>query len=227
VRHIVASRWLHYTSAPALIYISTFMIAAAAPSPFSSNRRVWTALIVSMAVHAAVLSGWHLRSFTPAKLAAMEPIEVTLVAETPRIERRAPPRVSPKPALAEKIPEAPPRPIEPTESAPSQSAQTSAPPVTQDAIVEARSDVASLNNPKPSYPPTAMRNRMEGTVLLSVYVRSDGTPGEVKLKQTSGHALLDNVVLETVRRYRFAPARRGNTPIDSTIEWAFSFRLEG
>ncbi len=68
---------------------------------------------------------------------------------------------------------------------------------------------------------------MEGTVLLSVYVRSDGTPGEVKLKQTSGHALLDNVVLETVRRYRFAPARRGNTPIDSTIEWAFSFRLEG
>lgn len=66
---------------------------------------------------------------------------------------------------------------------------------------------------------------MEGTAVLSVFVRSDGTCGDLELKQSSGFAPLDKAALDTVKRWRFVPARLGNTPVDSWVDQAIAFHL--
>jgi protein TonB len=91
--------------------------------------------------------------------------------------------------------------------------------------VEARVDVAALNNPKPPYPLAARRLGLEGRVLLAARVTADGACAEVRLKQSSGHALLDASALESVRRWRFLPARHGDSPVESWVEVPVSFRL--
>jgi protein TonB len=96
-----------------------------------------------------------------------------------------------------------------------------------DPIVEARADVAALNNPKPAYPLAARRRGVEGRVLVSAHVHADGSCAEVRLKRSSGHVLLDESALDAVRRWRFLPARRAGAPIDSWVDVPVSFRLDG
>jgi protein TonB len=95
-----------------------------------------------------------------------------------------------------------------------------------EALVESRYDVAALNNPKPPYPLAARRNRAQGRVVLSVQVSAGGASGAVLLKHSSGHAILDNAALQTVRRWRFIPARRGDAPVESWVDVPIIFRLE-
>jgi protein TonB len=71
-----------------------------------------------------------------------------------------------------------------------------------------------MNQPA-AYPPMSRRLREEGRVLLDVHILADGSVGEVKLKQSSGFARLDEAALEAVRRWRYQPARRG----DEAIAW--------
>ena len=53
----------------------------------------------------------------------------------------------------------------------------------------------------------------EGLVVLSVYIRADGTVGEVSIKKSSGFRRLDESALKTVRRWRYAPAKRHGKPV--------------
>ena len=39
-------------------------------------------------------------------------------------------------------------------------------------------------------------------------------------------AVLDDAALQTVRRWRFVPARRGDTPVESWVDVPIIFRLE-
>lgn len=190
------------------------------PSPRSADARVLTAVTLSLVVHVAVLGNWRVHALTRPELGVFKPIEVALVNEVvPRPVKRAqsPPRAASARPAAAQANEPPARtPIEElTQVAKAQ------PPV-----IEARSDVASLKNPKPPYPLAARRGHMQGLVLVSVFVRSDGMPGDVKLKQSSGHAMLDSAALDTVRRWRFVPAYRGDTPMDSEVDVPIRFRLE-
>jgi protein TonB len=93
-------------------------------------------------------------------------------------------------------------------------------------LIESRYDVATLNNPKPPYPLAARRNGAQGRVILSVQVSAGGTSNEVLLKHSSGHAVLDNAALQTVRHWRFVPARRGDSPVESWVDVPIIFRLE-
>ncbi|WP_197702664.1 energy transducer TonB [Sulfuricaulis limicola] len=93
-------------------------------------------------------------------------------------------------------------------------------------LIESRYDVATLNNPKPPYPLVARRHGAQGRVILSVQVSASGMSHEVLLKRSSGHAVLDDAALQTVRRWRFVPARRGDTPVESWVDVPIIFRLE-
>ena len=55
--------------------------------------------------------------------------------------------------------------------------------------------------------------REEGQVLLDVHILPDGSVGEVRLRQTSGHRRLDEAALAAVRRWRYVPAQRGGEAI--------------
>jgi periplasmic protein TonB len=83
------------------------------------------------------------------------------------------------------------------------------------------------SNPKPSYPLAARRLGVEGVVLLDVLVRPDGSPAEVRVRTSSGSALLDDSAVETVRsHWRFIPARRGNVPVESRVSFPIRFKLD-
>jgi protein TonB len=90
----------------------------------------------------------------------------------------------------------------------------------------ARFDADYLRNPKPPYPLTARRMREEGKVILRVLVTSEGAAGSLEIKTSSGSARLDESALRTVRQWKFIPARRGNTPVQSWVLVPIVFKLE-
>jgi protein TonB len=86
--------------------------------------------------------------------------------------------------------------------------------------------VAYGENPPPPYPLIARRLGMEGLVLLEVVVAPDGRAEDVRVLHSSGHPPLDESAVATVRsRWRFVPARRGGTPIESRVTVPIRFRL--
>lgn len=85
---------------------------------------------------------------------------------------------------------------------------------------------AYLHNPKPRYPLSARRREESGTVRLKVLVTPQGTAARVELEQSSGSSALDQAALETVKDWRFLPARRGDESIEAWVKVPVRFRLE-
>ena len=93
-------------------------------------------------------------------------------------------------------------------------------------LTGARFDADYLQNPAPSYPAMSRRLREEGQALLDVRVSATGEPEHVRLKQSSGFARLDEVAINTVQRWRFSPARRGDEAIAASVVVPIVFRLD-
>lgn len=136
----------------------------------------------------------------------------------------APQRVAPQPAAAPDLPPAPsaptgvvapqpaPTPIEaPVVAAPAPVAPP-APPAPPARVELPSSSAEHLQNPQPAYPPMSRRLGEQGTVMLRVLIGTDGSVQEAELKQSSGFERLDRAALETVRKWRFVPGKRGGLP---------------
>jgi periplasmic protein TonB len=85
--------------------------------------------------------------------------------------------------------------------------------------------VAYAYTPKPEYPDRARIEGWEGIVLLRVLVDEDGKPKSVGLNRSSGFESLDHAAVETVRRWRFSPARYRERRIESWVKIPVVFRL--
>ena len=94
------------------------------------------------------------------------------------------------------------------------------------AVTPARFDADYLRNPPPVYPRAARRYGDQGRVLLKVLVSAQGAASAVRLEASSGHARLDEAAEETVRQWRFLPARRGTEAIDDWVLVPVVFRLD-
>lgn len=81
-----------------------------------------------------------------------------------------------------------------------------------------------LHEVRPTYTEEARQRSVEGDVLLEIVVRRDGSVGEVRILQRLGSGL-DERAVQAVRQWRFAPARRLNTPVDVIVEVAVEFQL--
>ena len=64
-----------------------------------------------------------------------------------------------------------------------------------------------LDNPKPPYPLMSRRLNEEGKVVLNVCVSLSGLVEKLKLEKTSGYQRLDDIALETVKKWKFIPAK--------------------
>nr|MBS0020058.1 energy transducer TonB [Gammaproteobacteria bacterium] len=89
-----------------------------------------------------------------------------------------------------------------------------------------RAATPAPGNPKPHYPSVARRRGYEGRVLIQVALRRDGRATRVEIKKSSGHRVLDEAALATVKKWRFLPARRRGRPVSTMIQVPISFRLE-
>ncbi|NTV09470.1 MAG: energy transducer TonB [Zoogloea sp.] len=144
------------------------------------------------------------------------------VAATAPVVQQAPqaPAVVPSQAAAHPASPAPPALEGASERHPSAANAAPAP------TTPARFDAAYLNNPAPVYPPLSRRLGEQGKVFLRVQVNPGGLPEEIELKTSSGSSRLDKAALETVRKWRFVPARQGDKPVTEWVLVPIVFKLE-
>lgn len=96
-----------------------------------------------------------------------------------------------------------------------------------ESFVAPRSNVEGLDNPRPPYPTLARRRGWEGLVVLMVWVDELGAARSVELHQSSGHDVLDQSALNTVKSWRFVPARRGGHTVPASVQVPIRFSLDG
>jgi protein TonB len=138
----------------------------------------------------------------------------------------SPPVAPPPPAAAAEGPAAPEPPAADAplaRAAPSPLSEAHGDPL---ATIAARADPAYLNNPPPAYPRLSRRRGEEGEVILRVRVLQNGRADVVEIAESSSHPRLDEAAREAVRGWRFVPARRGESPVDSWLRVPIVFRLE-
>lgn len=195
---------------------------------------------VTIALHA--LAAAALLSYEPARkaLLAAAPIMVDLILP-PKVEplKPQPPAELPKPKPVAKPVE---RPIEtplitapveapsPVVAPPPPVVAVAAPPPAPAPVTSVTSPIFNANyldNPAPAYPGISRRLGEQGRVMLRVLVNVRGTADEVQVRTTSGSARLDDAARDTVRGWRFVPARQGAEPVPAWVLIPISFRLEG
>jgi protein TonB len=79
---------------------------------------------------------------------------------------------------------------------------------------------------RPGYPAVARRAGAEGTTVLRVHVRADGTIDDVQVSRSAGHAALDEAAAAAVARWRFEPARSGSEAVAVWVLIPVEFRLQ-
>lgn len=88
-----------------------------------------------------------------------------------------------------------------------------------------RGPVAVRNDP-PSYPALARRLGYEGKVELYAEILASGVCGEIRIRRSSGHRMLDQAAIRAVRRWRFQPGQRWGRPIATWIMVPIEFNIE-
>ena len=205
------------------------------------RERVAVVAIV-VALHLAALAAWL--SQPPGAPTPMREMEVTVavlaapVAQTETPPARPPHRVVP--ALQPRIEKAAqePLPVEPVEQpngipaavpdeplplaaaapvvAPAAAmASVVAPSVPAVHDVEPDYKAYYLNNHL-TYPLAARRMGLQGRVVLNVEVLAEGLCGQVNVQQSSGHEILDDAAMQSVKTWKFIPARHAG---DAVTKW--------
>ena len=70
----------------------------------------------------------------------------------------------------------------------------------------------------------SLRLGEQGTVLLTVLVKSDGTASDVEVKSSSGFPRLDRAAIEAVKTWRFNPATVDGKPVDKSYDVPVTFK---
>jgi protein TonB len=66
----------------------------------------------------------------------------------------------------------------------------------------------------------------QGTVVLRVLVKADGTAGQIEIKSSSGFAQLDESARTAVKDWRFQPATSDGKPIADWFLIPIPFTLQ-
>lgn len=158
---------------------------------------------------------------TPEPEAATQPIEkepapVPVTPPEPPAtvrEETPPPKTSETPVITDTVKDSK------REPAPASTAPAEKP------VVAPRFQVAYLKNPAPRYPRLSRRLKEEGTVILRVHVNADGRPGTIEISESSGFERLDNAAKDTVKQWRFVPARQGDHNISAWVKVPVTYSL--
>ncbi len=78
----------------------------------------------------------------------------------------------------------------------------------------------------PNYAGEALKAKIEGSVLMEAVVQTDGTIGDVRVVQSleKEHGL-DDVAVETVKKWLFIPGKRDGVPVPVIVEVKMAFSL--
>jgi protein TonB len=89
--------------------------------------------------------------------------------------------------------------------------------------------VAVNAEPAVQYPPDLYDRRVEGDVVLRLFVDSSGrlSPESTRVSESSGFAVLDSAAVRGASRLRYAPARRHGLPVATAFLQTVEFRHPG
>jgi len=204
----------------------------------------YAGLAAAVLVHVVLIVA--LLQYAPVRrsIAHMAPIMVSVI--TPLPETPPPPPklvIARKPLPAEAPPPVaralPPPPMVSESTAVSPITAPPAPPPAPEVVAEStiasepppvippRFNADYLQNPAPAYPALARRMHEQGRVLIRVLVSIDGLPERVELKTSSGFTRLDHSALETIRNWKFVPARQGEQKVAAWVVVPITFTLDG
>lgn len=146
------------------------------------------------------------------------------------VPKKAPPIVQKAPEYApvEPVSEPTPTPVTSTAastSTPVTTATTSTTATNAEQFTEANFRANYAHNPKPEYPMIAKSRGWQGKVLLRVQVSAEGLSDSVAIDHSSGHEMLDESAVEAVKKWKFIPAKRGETPVASSVIVPIIFTL--
>ncbi len=129
--------------------------------------------------------------------------------------------------VAPSAPSAPSAPTTPTPPAPPAPAPTPAPVVITPSITDVSIPASySASNQKPIYPNMSKRLGEQGTVVLRVLVKADGSAGEVEVKSSSNYPRLDQAAIDAVKTWRFNPAKIDGKATDEWYQVPIPFKLQ-
>jgi protein TonB len=148
------------------------------------------------------------------------------LAPPPKAIARPAPQPQPAPAPLAQQPEPAPANTTPAVTVPPAAPVQAPAPAPQETVTPASASAAYLHNPPPAYPASAQRLGLEGKVVLRVRVLASGKPVSVELQSSSGRKMLDEAAIAAVQGWMFAPARRGQTPIEGWATVPVEFKLE-
>lgn len=224
------------------IPFSHFAISAPRKRAFISSTRgvTMSSVALVLALHLAALLAWiSLPDTAPAPVSEMMAEIVVAHAVQPQVRPAPlPPPPEPAPIQRKITPEPEPAPIEPVaqempvEQPPAPVvAAAPAPVVAATVIAPVAPDVepdykaSYLNNPRPNYPFAARRMGLQGKVVLNVEVLAEGLCGQIHMHQSSGHDMLDNAALQTVKTWKFIPATQAGRAVTKWFKVPIQFSL--
>ena len=85
--------------------------------------------------------------------------------------------------------------------------------------------IGSAKNPHPAYPLIARKKGWEGRVLIQAEIDREGNVSGIKVLESSGFKVLDNASLETLKKWKFTPAKIGNKFVDDTVNIPVKFLI--
>jgi TonB family protein len=78
---------------------------------------------------------------------------------------------------------------------------------------------------KPGYTADALRQMIQGTVVLEVVVRTDGCPSHIRVVKSLDRGGLDEKAMAAVAQWRFEPGRLGGAPVDVLVTIMLDFSI--
>lgn len=85
--------------------------------------------------------------------------------------------------------------------------------------------VTVSSNPAPPYPELARKRGQTGMVRIRCQVNDTGYVTAASIAASSGHKLLDDAALKTVKKWRFRPAVSNGAPVSGVVVVPVEFRL--
>ena len=220
---------------------SASLAVAYRPSHAHPDKVRIAALSAAIALNVAALL-LVLRPMAPqiaTTLAIVDPFTVTWL--TPKPKQPDPPPIelkklpTPQPPA---VPHAVPRSTPPPVVVPTDQGTIAAPPAIPTPTIQPVADTAAapeapLNEATLAYraspltfPATAIRRKMHGTVMLRVLVDTEGKPTQVTVEKSSGYELLDRSAREQVlANWRFQPATMQGHAVQAWARVPVSFEL--
>jgi TonB family protein len=80
-------------------------------------------------------------------------------------------------------------------------------------------------NAPPVYPEIARVRGYEGIVFVFAEILPDGHVGNMKIRKSSGYAILDQSAIEAVKPWKFEPAKKSGSPFTVWVELPIKFIL--